>query len=256
MPDSPHCDILAIAAHRDDVEQTCGGTLLKMAEREHRTAILDLTQGEMGTRGSVEDRAREAEEAARILKVSWRRALDIPDGRVENTFANRLKVASVIRELRPRVLILPYRQARHPDHAAASVLGYEAAFLAGLAKLGQTGATADIPAESLQALCSLPPHRPYKIVYASLYADVRPSFVVDISEQFETRFAALMAYHSQYQDQSAGSGLFPRQAEIRERLAAMAAFYGLLAGVQYAEPFVQKEVGLVDDLLAVPVQSL
>src|ERR1035441_921228 len=91
MPDSPHCDNLAIAAHRDDVEQTCGGTLLKMAERGHRTAILDLTQGEMGTRGSVDDRAREAAEAARILKVGWRRALDIPDGRVENTFSNRIK---------------------------------------------------------------------------------------------------------------------------------------------------------------------
>src|ERR1022692_1533939 len=114
MPNSPHCDILAIAAHRDDVEQTCGGTLLKMAERGRRTAILDLTQGEMGTRGSVDDRAREADEAARILKVSWRRALDIPDGRVENTFGNRVKVASVIRELRPRVLILPYWQGRHP----------------------------------------------------------------------------------------------------------------------------------------------
>ncbi len=256
MPDAPHCDILAIAAHRDDVEQTCGGTLLKMAERGRRTAILDLTQGEMGTRGSVEDRAGEADEAARILKVSWRQALDIPDGRVENTFANRIKVASVIRELRPRVLILPYWQARHPDHATASMLGYEAAFLAGLTKLGHTVATADIPTESLQTLISVPPHRPYKIVYASLYADVRPSFVVDISEQFETRFAALMAYRSQYEDQSAGSGLFPRQAEIRERLAAMAGFYGLLAGVQYAEPFVQKEVGLVDDLLGIPVQSL
>ncbi len=256
MPEAPHCDILAIAAHRDDVEQTCGGTLLKMAERGRRTAILDLTQGEMGTRGSVEDRGGEADKAALILKVSWRRALDIPDGRVENTFANRIKVARVIRELRPRVLILPYWQARHPDHATASVLGYEAAFLAGLAKLGHTVATIDIPTESLQALTSFPPHRPYKIVYASLYADVRPSFVVDISEQFETRFAALMAYRSQYEDQSAGSGLFPHQAEIRERLAAMAGFYGLLAGVQYAEPFVQKEVGLVEDLLTLPVQSL
>src|ERR1035438_6972433 len=93
MPDAPHCDILAIAAHRDDVEQTCGGTLLKMAERGHRTAILDLTRGELGTRGSVDDRAREADEAARILKVTWRHALDIPDGRVENTFSNRVKVA-------------------------------------------------------------------------------------------------------------------------------------------------------------------
>ncbi len=156
----------------------------------------------------------------------------------------------------PRVLILPYWQARHPDHATASVLGYEAAFLAGLTKLGHTEATFDIPADRLEKLGSFPPHRPYKIVYASLYADVRPSFVVDISDQFETRFAALMAYRSQYQDQSAGSGLFPRQAEIRERLAAMAGFYGLLAGVRYAEPFVQKEVGLVDDLLAIPVQSV
>ena len=119
MTDTFQADILAIAAHRDDIEQTCGGTLLKMAERGHRTAVLDLTQGEMGTRGTVEDRAREANEAARILKVGWRQALDIPDGRVENTYENRLKVARVIRQLRPRVLILPYWQARHPDHATA-----------------------------------------------------------------------------------------------------------------------------------------
>ena len=233
-------DILAIGAHRDDVEQTCGGTLLKMAELGHRTAILDLTQGEMGTRGTVEDRALEADEAARILKVGWRHALDIPDGRVENTYKNRLNVASVIRQLSPRVLILPYWQARHPDHATASVLGYEAAFLAGLAKL----------------VLDEPPHRPFKIIYASLYADVRPTFVVDISAQFETRFAALMAYRSQYEDQKMGSELFPRHAEIRERMAAMAGYYGVLGGVQYAEPFVQKEVGLVEDLLALPVQSI
>jgi bacillithiol biosynthesis deacetylase BshB1 len=128
-------DILALAAHRDDVEQTCAGTLLKMAERGHRTGILDLTQGEMGTRGTAEDRAREAAEAARILKVSWRHALDIPDGRVENTWENRLKVVRVLREQSPRVLILPYWEGRHPDHYTASILGYEAAFLSGLAKL-------------------------------------------------------------------------------------------------------------------------
>jgi N-acetylglucosamine malate deacetylase 1 len=129
-------DILAIAAHRDDVEQTCGGTLLKAAQRGQRTGILDLTQGEMGTRGTADDRAREAADAAKILGVSWRRALDIPDGRVENTWENRLKVASVIRETRPRVIILPYWKGRHPDHYTASVLGYEACFLAGLAKAG------------------------------------------------------------------------------------------------------------------------
>ncbi len=171
-------DLLALAAHRDDVEQTCGGTLLKMAERGYRTGILDLTQGEMGTRGTAEERASEAAEAARILKVCWRHALDIPDGRVENNWENRLKVARVLREQRPRVLILPYWEGRHPDHYTASILGYEAAFLSGLAKLPLEGSA----------------HRPFKIIYASLYRDMRPTFVVDITEQFETRLASLMAY--------------------------------------------------------------
>src|SRR5690349_3040551 len=112
---TPPVDILAIAAHRDDVEQTCGGTLLKAAQAGQRTAILDLTQGELGTRGSKESRAQEAARAAEILKVSWRHALDIPDGRVENTYENRLKIAGVIRQLQPRVVILPYWQGRHPD---------------------------------------------------------------------------------------------------------------------------------------------
>src|SRR3977135_515639 len=134
MPASP-LDILALAAHRDDVAQTCGGTLLKMAQLGHRTGILDLTQGEMGTRGNAKDRAREAEDAAKILRTSWRQALDIPDGRVENTWENRLKVVRVLREQRPRVVILPYWKGRHPDHYTASVLGYEACFLAGLGKL-------------------------------------------------------------------------------------------------------------------------
>jgi bacillithiol biosynthesis deacetylase BshB1 len=241
-------DILAIAAHRDDVEQTCGGTLLKMAQRGYRTGILDLTQGEMGTRGSAEDRAREAAEAVRILRVTWRQALDIPDGRVENTCENRLKVARVIREQRPRVLILPYWKGRHPDHYNASVLGYEACFAAGLAKLVITHQTATAD--------PLPPHRPFKIIYATLYYDIRPTFVVDISEQFEARFQSLMAYKSQYSDQEAGKDLFPAQAEIRARVEAMARHYGMLGGVTYAEPFLQKEVGLVEDLLAIPVKSI
>lgn len=245
-------DVLALAAHRDDVEQTCGGTLLKMAELGYRTGILDLTQGEMGTRGTAEDRTRESQDAARLLKVSFRHALDIPDGRVENTWENRIKIARVIREQRPQVLILPYWQGRHPDHYTASVLGYEAAFLAGLKKLGGTPGSHD----DAEGVSHLAPHRPFKIIYASLYYDVRPSFVVDITDQFETRFRALMAYTSQYADQSAGSGLFPAEQEIRGRLESMASFYGLLAGVKYAEPFVQKEVGLVDDVTAIPVQSI
>ncbi|MGA8530081.1 MAG: bacillithiol biosynthesis deacetylase BshB1 [Acidobacteriaceae bacterium] len=233
-------DVLAIAAHRDDVEQTCGGTLLRLASLGVSTAILDLTRGEAGTRGSAKERAAEAATAARILGVGWREALDIPDGRVENSWDNRLKVVEVLRRVHPRVVILPYWTGRHPDHYTSATLGYEACFLSGLAKI-DTGTA---------------PHRPFKIVYASLYADVRPSFVVDITPFIEDRHRALMAYQSQYANQSAGSGLFVPEEEIRERTYAEARHYGMLAGVRYAEPFVQKEVGLVDDLTLIPVQSL
>jgi bacillithiol biosynthesis deacetylase BshB1 len=233
-------EVLAIAAHRDDVEQTCGGTLLKMRAQGLRTAILDLTRGEAGTRGSAAEREAEAENAAKILGVGWREALDIPDGRVENTYENRLKIVSALRRVRPRVVILPYWTGRHPDHYTTATLGYEACFLSGLAKL-------DIGAA---------PHRPFKIVYASLYADVRPSFIVDISPYIEDRHRALMAYRSQYANQQAGSGLFVPEEEIRERTFAEARHYGMLAGVTYGEPFVQKEVGLVDDLTLLPVASM
>ena len=239
-PDAPAADVLAIAAHRDDVEQTCGGTLLRMASRGLRTAILDLTKGETGTRGTAMERAQEADEAARILGVGWRQALDMPDGAISNTLENHIAIARVIRKLRPRVVILPYWQARHPDHAIVATLGYEACFIAGLKKMDAGGE----------------PHRPFKIVYASLYADVRPSFIVDITPFIEQRHQSLMAYRSQYANQTAGSGLFVPEEEIRERTFAEARHYGLLAGVRYGEPFVQKEVGLVDDLTLLPVQSL
>jgi bacillithiol biosynthesis deacetylase BshB1 len=234
--------ILAIAAHRDDVEQTCGGTLLKMAQQGYRTGILDLTRGELGTRGTMQQREAEANEAARILRVSHREALDIPDGAVENTHENRVKIARVIRCLRPELVILPYWNARHPDHYKCADLGYEACFYAGLTKFDAESGVA--------------PHRPFKIIYASLYADVRPSFVVDITDQFDTRFESLMAYKSQYEDQVEGSSIFVPQQEIRARMDAMASHYGALAGVRYAEPFVQKEIGLIDDLLAIPVRSM
>lgn len=262
FPSASPLDILAIAAHRDDVEQTCGGTLLKAAQRGQHTGILDLTQGEMGTRGTADDRAREADDAAKILGVSWRRALDLPDGRVENTWQNRLKVASVIRETRPRVIILPYWKGRHPDHYTASVLGYEACFLAGLAKLDPQKALSSQPSavsngpEPRPRTTGLAPHRPFKIIYATLYYDIRPSFVVDISGQFEGKFASILAYKSQFSDQEAGKDLFPAHDEIHARVEAMARFYGMLGGVTYAEPFLQKEVGLVDDLLSIPVKSI
>lgn len=236
-------DILAIAAHRDDVEQTCGGTLLAMHDKGWKTGILDLTQGEAGTRGTAMERQAEAEAAARILKVSHREALDLPDGNVENTQSNRIKIAEVLRRLRPRVVILPYWQGRHPDHYTTAMLGYEACFASGLSKLVIPGST-------------LPPHRPYKILYASLYADVRPSFVIDITPYVEQRLQSLLAYRSQYANQPAGGGLFVPEDDIRERTFSSARHYGLLAGVRYAEPFVQKEVGLVDDLMLLPVQSI
>ncbi len=236
-------DILAIAAHRDDVEQTCGGTLLAMHARGWRTGILDLTQGESGTRGTAAERKAEADAAAVILNVSHREALDLPDGNVENTLPNRLKIAEVLRRLRPRVVILPYWQGRHPDHYTTATLGYEACFVSGLSKV-------EIPNSSA------PPHRPYKILYATLYADVRPSFVVDITPFIETRLQSLLAYRSQYGAQPKGTGLFVPEEEIRERTFATARHYGLLAGVRYAEPFIQKEVGLAEDIVTLPVQSI
>jgi len=199
-----------------------------------------LTQGEAGTRGTAGDRAREADQAARILGVGWRQALDFPDGSLANTLENRIAIARILRQLRPRVVILPYWQARHPDHAITATLGYQACFLSGLKKI-ETGTD---------------PHRPFKIVYASLYADVRPGFIVDITPFIEQRHQALMAYRSQYANQSAGTGLFVPEEEIRERTFAEARHYGLLAGVRYGEPFVEKEVGLVDDLTLLPVQSI
>jgi bacillithiol biosynthesis deacetylase BshB1 len=251
----PVLDVLAIAAHRDDVEQTCGGTLLKMAQRGRRTGILDLTKGEMGTRGTAEDREREAAAAAKILKVSFRQALDIPDGRVENTWQNRLKIARVLRAWRPRVVILPYWQGRHPDHYTCSTLGYEACFLAGLTKLELATEWSATPGKTSPGDL-LAPHRPFKIIYATLYYDIRPTFVVDITDQFEGRLESIYAYKSQFTDQQAGSGDFPAHAEIRNRVATTAGYYGMLAGVKYAEPFLQKEVGLVDDLNLIPVKSI
>ncbi|MGB7548364.1 MAG: PIG-L family deacetylase, partial [Terracidiphilus sp.] len=203
-------------------------------------------------------RAAEALEAARLLGVGWRQALDLPDGAVENTLENRLKIVRVLRQVRPRVVILPYWQARHPDHAAAATLGYDACFLSGLRKAPAVRLTAPV-ARSAAHTAEEPegePYRPFKIVYASLYADVRPSFIVDITPFIEQRHQALMAYRSQYASQPTGGGLFVPEEEIRERTFAEARHYGLLAGVRYGEPFVQKEVGLVDDLTLVPVQSI
>jgi bacillithiol biosynthesis deacetylase BshB1 len=233
-------DVLAIAAHPDDIEQTCGGTLIRMAEMGYRTGALDLTAGDMGTRGTPEERIAESEAAAKHLLLRWRGNLRMPDARLENNIAARMTLAMKIRELQPRVVILPYWQARHPDHYRAAEMGYEACFLAGLKKLDEYS----------------DPHRPFKILYSSVYADVKPSFVVDIGAQFERRMAALLSYASQYGETAEGEALFPREAEIRERLGAIARFYGNLIGVKYGEPFVVKEAMQIDDIVAMPVRSI
>ncbi len=217
-------DLLAIAAHRDDVEQTCGGTLLRMARQGARTGILDLTAGEMGTRGTAQERAREAARAGKLLRVSWRGNLELPDGGLEVRQEYLHAIATVIRKLRPRALLAPYPQARHPDHAMAGRLGYQAAFLAGLKRLKLPGGDEAF--------------RPRTLLYASLYSRRAPSLIVDISEQFATRMRALEAYGSQYSDQPEGSRIFPAAAEVRPRVEALARYYGMLAGVRYGEPFI------------------
>ena len=233
-------DVLAIAAHPDDVEQTCGGTLIRMAEMGYRTGVLDLTAGDMGTRGTPEQRIAESQVAAGHMLVACRSNLGMPDARLENTITARMTLAVKIREFKPRAVILPYWQGRHPDHYRTAEMGFEACFLAGLKKLDEYSE----------------PHRPQKILYASLYADVRPSFVVDISAQFERRMTALLSYASQYGDAMEGSTLFPNEAEIRERLGAIARFYGNLIGVRYGEPFVVKEAMQIDDIVSMPVRSI
>lgn len=232
-------DILAIAAHPDDVEQTCGGTLIRMAEMGYRTGVLDLTAGEMGTRGTPEQRLQEACAAAQHMRLHWRDNLRLPDARLQNDIGARMTLAVKIREVRPRVVILPYWEARHPDHYRAGELAYEACFLAGLRKLDEYSE----------------PHRPWKVIYSSTYAPVTPSFVVDISAQFERRMAALLAYRSQFAEAAEGGDLFPQEPEIRERLAGVARYYGNLIGVRYGEPFVVKEMIRIDDVVTMGVRS-
>jgi N-acetylglucosamine malate deacetylase 1 len=233
-------DVLAIAAHPDDVEQTCGGTMIKMAEAGYRTGALDLTAGDMGTRGDPETRVAESEIAGQHMLLKFRGNLHFPDARLENTITARMTLAVKIRELKPRVVILPYWEARHPDHYRASEIGFEACFLAGLRKLDEYSE----------------PHRPFKILYSSIYAEVKPSFIVDISAQFERRMTALLSYTSQYGETIEGGTLFPNEQEIRERLGAVARFYGNLIGVKYGEPFVVKEAMQIEDIVSMGSRSI
>jgi bacillithiol biosynthesis deacetylase BshB1 len=237
-----HLDLLAIAAHPDDVELTCGGTLLKMAQLGYKTGILDLTGGEMGTRGTPETRAREAAKATKLLSVKWRGTLAVPDSDVQPTRQHKLRLAAVIRELRPKTVILPYWEARHPDHYHASTLGYEGCFLAGLKQLPLEGE----------------PYRPYKILYSTAYADVRPIFIVDITAQYPQRHKAILAYSTQFGPKSGSkrSKVFLAIDRLEDQMNQLARHYGEMIGVKYGEPFLQKELMSVNDVVKLDVRSI
>ena len=235
-------DILAIAAHRDDIELTCGGTLLRARDQGHRTGILDLTAGEMGTSGSAELRGAEADRAAIVLGVTERRNARLPDAGIQNSDASRRIVVEQIRYFAPRVVILPFPVGRHPDHRIASELGRDACFLAGLARYDATGA----------------PHRPHKILYALAYREdpVKPTFVVDISPQFERKMQAIRCYASQFDGADSAGEIFPTGQDLYSLVEAQNAHYGSLIRTRYGEPFYTEETVQVDDVMGLGVKSL
>jgi N-acetylglucosamine malate deacetylase 1 len=234
-------DLLSVAAHPDDTELTCGGTVIKAAEAGHRVGLLDLTAGESGTRGSVPLRSRESRQAARVMKLAHRESLGLPDAALENSREYKLKIAARIRALRPRTVILPYWEGRHPDHYTAGQIGYEACFLAGLTKIPLDGK----------------PFRPYKIIYSTWYVPaVRPTFVVDITSQFEKKLKAALCYSSQFSPREDVQNLFPSKSDLRDRLGSLSRHFGLMIGVQYGEPFLTREVVAVDDVVTMPGRSI
>lgn len=235
-------DLLAIAAHRDDVELTCAGTLLRAVDDGHRTGILDLTAGETGTRGSAAVRAEEAARAAQILGVTERRNAGLPDAYLQNCDETRRIVVEQIRHFAPRVVILPYPVGRHPDHRLTSELGRDACFLAGLARYKAAGE----------------PHRPHKILYALSYREdpVKPTFVVDISDQFARKLAAIRCYASQFDGAIKAGEIFPTGQDLYSLVETQNAHYGSLIRTRYGEPFYTEETVRVDDVLGLEVQSM
>ncbi len=237
-------DLLAIAAHRDDVELTCGGTLAKAARAGHRVGILDLTQGESGTRGDAGTRAAEADRARAALGVTVRVNAGLPDAHLVNDEATRATLVTHLRALRPRTVILPYPVGRHPDHRVASEVGRDACYLAGLAKYAPRP--------------DVPPHRPHKLLYALAYREdpVKPSFVVDITDTFDVKMQAIRCYASQFEGAKAAGEIFPTGQDLYELIRVQSAHYGSLIRKAYGEPFFTYETLEIDDVLTLGVQSL
>jgi bacillithiol biosynthesis deacetylase BshB1 len=234
-------DLLAIAPHPDDVELTCGGTMLKMAQEGYATGIVDLTRGETGTRGTPETRIKESARAAKFLGAKVRRNLGLPDAHLRVCDEYKIAIAEVIREFEPRTVILPYWEGRHPDHYTAATLGWEACFVAGLKNYPLSGDA----------------WRPFKIIYAASYADVRPTFAVDITKQFEGRRRAILSYESQFRPaKKEKSKVSLPLDELESRMDVLARHFGRMIGVKYAEGFVVKEVMGVEDVVEMPVRSM
>lgn len=228
-------DVLALVAHPDDAELLCGGTLIRCARAGRRTGVLDLTRGEMGSRGTAEIRAGEAQEAGRILGLAVRRNAELPDSGVRNTPETRRRVVEFLRELRPRVVITHWTNGRHPDHRATADLAYDAAFLAGLRNFEARGE----------------PFRPLKVVHALSFREdaPKPTFVVDITGEMDTKLQAVRAYTSQFGDVKGAGEVFPGgDRSLEDQIRAQGARAGSLIRVAYGEPFWTRETMSVDSL--------
>ena len=234
-------DLLAIAAHRDDVELTCAGTLIKAARRGHRTAVIDLTQGEMGTRGSAAERAAEASRAAEIMGLTARENLGLADAGIVNDPPTRERLARSIRRFRPRVVIAPAPSGRHPDHIVTAQLVRDACFVAGLAKVAP----------------DVPKHRPHKVVHSLTYRQdaPKPSFVVDISNEFERKLEAVRCYDSQFAGVTQAGEVYPNGEPLYDVVRHYGAYYGALIRRQYGEPFLTIETMEVDDIVTLEVAT-
>ncbi len=237
----PPVDILAIGPHPDDAELLCGGTLARCADLGHRTAILDLTRGETATRGTPEVRAMEAAAAGGILGLAVRENAGLPDADLRNDRESRERIVGWLRRLRPRTVILPFPRGRHPDHRVAAELGRDACFLSGLARFGER-----------------PPHRPHKILYAMAFREdpVKPTFVVDISEQFDRKMEAIRAYASQFDDVTQAGEAFPTGQPLYDLVESQSRRYGSLIRRAYGEPFYTDETVEIEDVVAMRVRSI
>ena len=212
-----------------------------MIGQGYSVGILDLTHGEMGTRGTAEIRALEAEKAAGVIGARWRERMNLGDARLTASIENRIAVAERIRAAKPRTVILPYWEGRHPDHYTAAILGYEACYAAGLKQL-------PIPGE---------PHRPKKILYSAMYAEVRPSFSVDITAAFPKKMEAILCFASQFSgDLKDIAELYPAWGRLVDQITTQCKYFGHSIGVTYAEPFVVKESIAIDDVVNMPVASI